>query len=419
MKFWVISSAIHMFYYAQYPFICWQSTEYIWNIQMEGNYTYLLGEYSKDIVNALLPMNILFSIILVSGVIGNVFVIFIYATKMRKDQRESRYFIPVLAFYDLMTCVTSWIYFLSNTFFWASFRSDELCKTLLLFLVQTMMTSDAFLLVVAVQRYIKICRPHAKQMSLFWRRLTIALVIATNIFYSIPTAIVSGVQESPVVYRNVTISGEGCSTGNKRYPLFQLIYYAIVMFILVANIVVTAGMYTPIACVIFRRSRKRRIQNRIGIDNVYVEDSETCSRDTTLNVKPTVGSSKKMSSRNKSLKCIHHYKEDSATAKENPEQLTRNNHFHHRQAKSNFNVMFFVIIFVYMVTYVPTAVMLTYVTLDDTIWTRSSYDAISFYTFLMRSYTINHAANPFIYVYFDSKLRSYVRSLFCSYCATS
>ena len=186
-----------------------------------------------------------------------------------------------------MACITSWIYFLSDTFFWVSFRSDELCKTLLFFLVQTMMTSDSFLLAIAVQRYIKICRPHAKQMSLFWRRSTIVLVVVANIFYSIPTVIVSGVNELPFLYRNITASDQSCFTGNKRYPLFQLIYYAILMFIIVANIVVTAGMYTPIAYVIYRHSRNHRIKNRVA----SVEDLETCCRDTTLNIKPSVESS--------------------------------------------------------------------------------------------------------------------------------
>ena len=113
---------------------------------MEENSTYLMQEYAGNIVRALLPINVIHSTVLVAGIIGNVFVIFIFAAKMRKYQRESRYFIPALAFYDLMVCITSGIYFLTNTFFWTSFHSDELCKTLLFFVIQTMMTSDAFLL---------------------------------------------------------------------------------------------------------------------------------------------------------------------------------------------------------------------------------------------------------------------------------
>ena len=228
------------------------------NVLMEDNHTNLILEYNRDIAIASLPVDILLSVVLVVGIIGNVFVIFIFATKMRKDQRGSRYFIPIVAFFDLLVCVLSLIYFISTTLHWTTFRSDELCKTMTFFLVQTMMISDAFLLAISVQRFIKICRPAAKQMTLYWRRVTVVLVIATNTLYSIPTAVVSGVQDSPVIYRNVNITGKGCSTTNNEYSLFQLIYYGVVMFILVTNIAVTCGLYTPIACIIYRRSRNYR-----------------------------------------------------------------------------------------------------------------------------------------------------------------
>ena len=221
---------------------------------MEGNHTYLLGEYDREIAKTLLPVDIILSIVLMVGIIGNTFVIFIFATKMRKDKKGARYFIPILALSDVMVCISSEVNVISNTLHWKSFHSDELCKTLMFFLLQTMMTSDAFLLVIAVQRFVKICRPTAKQMTLFWRRITMVLVIVTNILYSTPTAIVSGVQESSVVYKNMNITGEGCATGNNKYPRIQLIYGGVLIIIIVANIVVTAGLYTPIALVIIATS---------------------------------------------------------------------------------------------------------------------------------------------------------------------
>ena len=89
------------------------------------------------------------------------------------------------------------------------------------------------------------------------------------------------------------LNPQSCFTGNKRYPLFQLTYYAILMFIIVANIVVTAGMYTPIACVIFRHSRNHRIKNRVA----SVQDFEMCCREMTLNIKQSVCISRRRISR--------------------------------------------------------------------------------------------------------------------------
>ena len=158
---------------------------------MEDNQTYLFREYEMDIAIRLLPVDIFLCIVLMTGIIGNTFVIFIFATKMRKDKKGARYFIPILALSDVMVCITTEVNTISNTLHWTTFHSDELCKTLMFFTLKTMMTSDAFLLAIAVQRFVKICGPTAKQMTHFCRRITIVLVIVKNTLYSIPTAIVS------------------------------------------------------------------------------------------------------------------------------------------------------------------------------------------------------------------------------------
>ena len=224
---------------------------------MEENHTYPLQEYGRDIARALMPIDILLSVVLVAGIIGNVFVIFIFSTKMREDKKASRYFIPILAFWDLMVCIMSQIHFISDSLHWTSFHSDELCKILTFFFFQTIMTSDAFILTIAVQRFIKVFRATAKQiMTLYWRRVTVVLVIASNTLYSIPTAIVSGVQESSVVYRNVNITIQGCALANDQYQLFQMISYCILMVILVANIGVTFGLYVRV-CYIWSFSQTK------------------------------------------------------------------------------------------------------------------------------------------------------------------
>ena len=349
---------------------------------MDRNQTELLQEYSRERIRVLLPVDILYSVILLVGVVGNIFVIVIYTLKMKRDQRASRYFIPILAFYDIMVCIISEIIFLSRTFFWVTFHADELCITISFFLVQTKMTSDAFLLAIAVQRYIMICRPQRKQMTLFWRRITIVLVIAVNIVYSIPVTIVSGVQVSPLVFKNVTLYGERCSLGNEKFPTFQLIYVVIVIFIVVANIIATCAMYTPIACVIYRRFRRSKVPSNT---------SPSCNDENAGNF-------------GKAVPRIE-YQEEKA----------KNKHKADRRTKNNFNMMFFVIVFFYVVTSAITAFRHTVLHRDDAL---SSDHAIRFYTFLFRVYVFNHVANPFIYAYFDFGMRSYLKYLFCKNTAT-
>ena len=53
-------------------------------IKMDGNNTTLVQEYNRERIRVLLPVDILYSLILLVGVVGNMFVIVIYTLKMKK-----------------------------------------------------------------------------------------------------------------------------------------------------------------------------------------------------------------------------------------------------------------------------------------------------------------------------------------------
>ena len=355
---------------------------------MDGNNTNLLREYGSEVVSAFAPSNIFYSIILIAGILGNAFVLYIYRTKMRDDERESRFFIPVLALYDFMVCIVTEIRFLTDTYWNVSFHSEKACKILVLFVVLTTMTSNTFLLAIAVQRYIKICRPLGKQMTLFWRRLTVALVVGGNIFFSIPTPIVAGIRDLNIVYRDVNITGKACATGDRQYPLFQLVYFSIMILVVVVNLTATMALYAPIACVIYRRYQ-RKVQKVTGITLSNAQGSN-CSLDASkADETNTEGS--------------HNKATDTGDKSDKEKQK--------RTPKTNFNTMFFVICFIYVLAYVPTSTMLVYDSVYGNFWTSISFAEIGAYSFPARTFVFNHAANPYIYAYFDLTFRSHLRNL--------
>ena len=180
--------------------------------------TSLRQEYGELIIATLLPNTTIQCTILCIGVIGNLLVLIMYCTKMNKEQTESRYFIPVLAVYDLLACVSATVYFVSETYMWISYRSDVLCKAVIFASGNTVITSTAFLVVIAIQRYRKICCPHSKQMTLFWRRLAVVFTILANLLYSAPSLVLSGVAELSLEYKNANISGTSCFTGTNKFP---------------------------------------------------------------------------------------------------------------------------------------------------------------------------------------------------------
>ena len=356
---------------------------------MDDNNTTLLREYGSEVVSAFAPSNIFYSIILIAGILGNAFVLYIYRTKMRDDERESRYFIPVLALFDFMVCIATEIRFLTDTYWNVSFNSEVSCKILVLTVVLTTMTSNTFLLAIAVQRYIKICRPLDKQMTLFWRRVATALVIGGNIFFSIPTPIFAGTRDVNIVYKGVNLTGKTCATGNRNYPMFQLVYFCIMILVVVVNLTATMALYAPIACVIYRRYHTNvQKGTRIILSNVQ-GPNYSLDKSKADEAKMTVRHSEVMDSK----------------------ESTERDKQRHRTPKTNFNMMFFVICFIYVIAYLPTCIMVVYDSIYRNFWTSISFVEMGAYSFPARTFVFNHAGNPYIYAYFDLTFRLHIRKL--------
>ena len=62
--------------------------------------SYKLDKWNSDLARGLIPNNVILSLYIITGLIGNSIVILIYGFKM-KGNKEERYFIPFLATADL------------------------------------------------------------------------------------------------------------------------------------------------------------------------------------------------------------------------------------------------------------------------------------------------------------------------------
>ena len=336
---------------------------------------------------ALLPYTIIYSIVVVSGIVGNSFVVSMYLVKMRRKEMETRYFIPILAVFDLLMCVLAGIFVIENYVpVIGIFFSDGRCKALYFFLAFAMMTSNALLLTIAIQRYLKVCRPLGKQMNLFSRRLTTVVVITTSIIYALPTLIVTGVTSSyDVEYGmniSVNISSPSCGPANQEYPMFQLVYYTVLFVIGASNLLVTIGMYTPIMFAIYRHFHKRNAHLKPKDDDYKMAIQGKEQKDMRVTLQDQEGKNDLQNKKNSGA-----YKKT-------------------RIPTTNFNMMFFFIILIYIVAYVPTMVIVILLSQVKIVY-------FGLFRFLSGFYVINHAANPFVYAYFDMQMRQKVTSL-CS-----
>ena len=114
-------------------------------------------------------------------------------------------------------------------------------------------------------------------MDRLWKRATVVIIIFVNLLYNVPTIFVSGIAEVNGTYFDHNVTTTSCFTGTGVYPLFEQIYYAILSFLVVGNIVVTTCLYVPIGVVIYRQmSNKSKTVNH-NYSNASIELSRTSS----------------------------------------------------------------------------------------------------------------------------------------------
>lgn len=112
---------------------------------------------------ATLPVTIYIGIIAILGIIGNVVVMVVYNRKY--PTCNFKYFVLVLAGLDLASCACLMpmeIYTLIN---WFRFTNVWLCKIKSFLNVYTVTSSASTLLLIAIDRFRKVCKPHSKQIQ--------------------------------------------------------------------------------------------------------------------------------------------------------------------------------------------------------------------------------------------------------------
>ena len=379
-------------------------------------------EFLKEFHTTAYVSTIIYSIIAIFGIIGNVFVLFVYSFRKLNDQTGSRYFIPRLAFCDLILCLVFGIFaIIMNNL--KVYTSQNMCKFTTFVSTVASNTSNGFLLAIAVQRFLMVCRPFGKQMTLNGRRLTATLIIVSNLLLSVPVLVISGQQGVSVLIgaeqegelratKNVVYKTRGCSFTNNLYPRFQVIYTIILTFVMTAYVTATVGVYVPITRIIYRHfstRRNNRTENMNMTKRGYANNAQERKR--------KIGTEENINAQDKDINItkddviISQIKKDTDLKNENRIQTLVTARTPIKKAKkavTNFNMMFFTIIFTYVLAYVPTATLFI---LDSFNHRNDPIHSNLWIYSLSGSYVINNAINPFVYAYFDLQMRQSIHNL--------
>lgn len=124
----------------------------------------LLLDFNAEIFHRRLPNTILISVMMILGVIGNFVVLYVYFTRLNRKNVE-RYFVPFLAVVDFAACVIGPTFSLLENVYAVIFPSNLLCKTMWYTTSLSSGLSISVLSIIAINRYLKLCRPHGRQVN--------------------------------------------------------------------------------------------------------------------------------------------------------------------------------------------------------------------------------------------------------------
>ncbi|XP_063406309.1 cholecystokinin receptor type A-like [Mytilus trossulus] len=410
----------------------------------EENIKRLLKIENAFEAEALTPITVYLILLMITGVIGNTIVLYIY--KFRFKRSTPRIFILSLAAFDLITCILGMPYHILDMIYPYLFVWDTACKVLSFALTFTILASIFILDLIAIDRYRKICRPFKKQLSGIGSKNMSWVTVLIAIISAIPMLLIYGTAEVPTA-RNPNITGKACYVSDDYIEsYFPLIYDSFTFLIFIVSVFILVGFYSKVGVTIWKRRKfnesnesKRSgsgqstpktsiIQLNVITDeakeggNVQIFDSNslvTAPKDSPLPYRSTTSDPKKERMNRKALRLMS---KPSSTAHDSStidHRSTRSNKSSHRlhvtkKEKRILRItgMLFVITLIFIISFLPYLCIEIVNGLNDEFWDEKSISEIIFFNLLMRTYFINSMINPIIYWFLDHKFKEEVIRLF-------
>ena len=401
-----------------------------------------IQEYRKNVnVNTILLV-----VYMIVGILGNSIVILVYKFQF-KETSDERYFVPVLAFFDLVAsilCSLNGIIVNSLQFT----LTDDLVWDVLYFVNGSVIyTTIHLLLCIAIQRYLKICRQQS--LTLKRRRLMIVLSCIGALIIALPL---------PFSYEVMNFTHDGKVIGTRPTKIIYKTKAATVSYGIAATVFVILVyimfivLYGKIGCTLYRhfqgmifkqtfirltkkikRSAKvtneQQLENEVHFQAVNFSPKSEINQ-TNYNVIDTSIIELKTNSVVPPCECITRSSIITAGKRHNTTETLKTNRptsnvivvypnalqKRNRKVKNKFTLMFVAITIVFLICFAPAAALLTFEGFNPKFWETLQIREWRIVLYFCQLYIMNNIVNPFIYAFLDIEFRRSVISLCLSFC---
>lgn len=331
-------------------------------------------EKNSEYASIVLPNTAIKGVGIVTGFSGNILVFLLY-TFWIQDKGDSRYFIPFLGLVDALGSLVQGTFYLLTDEYAFTFQNDIACRLLYFVLTSLSCISAHSILVIALQRYLVICRPFGRQMSRTSNRVSLVTIAVASCGYAIPFIIYSGVKEENISFRGQNFTAYTCRMVVDVSP--SSITYVTFLFILtLVNLIATSFLYAPVCKAVYRATKLMRRRPR--------SQADANPENAIQNTDP-----------------VNHAGDENRDTGEAVLSKTNGG-----ISTIRISLMFLIVIAVYTLSYVPSfLVILVNQTHKDFDPLKLTNAGLNIWRFFNTASFFNHIFNPFIYWYYDKKFR--------------
>ena len=363
------------------------------NQTISSNNSKTLEQLNAEFVEILMPYSILVIVYLILGITGNSAVLYIYLKRFQ-TYSEGRYFIPILAAIDMIACIINCSGMMCENMFPLTYSSDIGCKLERFLCLASTATSIFTLLLIAIDRYLKIGRPFRRQMTKKWKIVFVAVSVLSAVIVSTPLFVFSG---------SVTDSLHGitiylCNSFNGEKGGVMLSFYLFLCLIVMIEMGIISVLYFRIC--------RRLSKHEISKINVVFDKSSTDLDDS--NDKSCVSVNCAVSNEDKSLTLTSTIGLSVSRALQNQSR---------KIPRTRITTMFIVITITFALSYIPEVVFML-IGSSGFQPVETDLHLRGFLQFLKSLYILNNFSNPFIYSCMDRKLQKELKGMCSCFCKT-
>ncbi|KAH9513708.1 hypothetical protein Btru_041880 [Bulinus truncatus] len=217
----------------------------------------LLAQANDVVAQTLMPVMVFLGVLGLVGLVGNALVCYVFSRRFSTGSQN--FLVICLAVFDLHTCLLTIPYEIVDIRYYAFyiFDSDYICKAFKFVNTFCNVGSILTLVIIAVDRHRKVCRPFNKQLRLDTIRVLFFLVLIASACYATPTVFLYGYRTFNSTFVNGTTSRD-CSTPNGMSTTYPTIFNGFLFLNFLVISMALGVCYNGILKEVRRRNKRRK-----------------------------------------------------------------------------------------------------------------------------------------------------------------